>query len=264
MNIPFLKMHGLGNDFVVVDKTKNDFPNDKQLIKNMSDRNTGIGCDQFIVLDKSDNADVFMHIYNWDGETAGACGNATRCVASLYTNDKDTCDVETIAGILHCEKIGSDIRVNMGKAKTAWNEIPLNSEMDTTAVSVAGYTGFCVNMGNPHIVITVDDAEKIDVAKIGREIESDKIFPEKTNVEFISKTADGVRMRVWERGGMITQACGSGACAVFVACNEQGLCGDELRVHLDGGDLTISYDNNKNVLMTGGYETSFAGEYCYE
>ncbi|MGB1360972.1 MAG: diaminopimelate epimerase [Alphaproteobacteria bacterium] len=264
MIIPFLKMHGLGNDFVIVDKTKNIIPDDKQLIVQMSDRHTGIGCDQFIVLDTSETADVFMHIYNWDGSVAGACGNATRCVASLYMDNKDTCKIETISGILDCEKIGNDIRVNMGMAKTNWNEIPLANETDASKLEIAGFTGFCVNMGNPHIVITVDDAEKVDLAKFGSQIENDPIFPDKVNVEFISKTADGVRMRVWERGGMITKACGSGACAVFVACNKQGICGNELLVHLDGGDLTLSYNESQEVLMCGGFTTSFSGDFNYE
>ena len=262
MNIPFIKMHGLGNDFVIVDSRQNTVPSDKNFIAKISDRRWGVGCDQFIVLDKSEKADIFMNIYNYDGSIAGACGNATRCVASLF-NDGN-CVIETISGLLSCFKQGGNISVNMGKPKTNWNEIPLSSEADTTNVEIMGYNGYCVNMGNPHIVIYVDDAEKIDVAGIGNKIENNQMFPEGINVEFISKTQDGVRMRVWERGGMVTQACGSGACAVFVACNAKKICDNELLVHLDGGDLNISYNKKGEVLMCGAYEKSFIGEFLYD
>ncbi len=262
MYIPFIKMQGLGNDFVVVDARKHTIPSGKDFIAKISDRRWGVGCDQFIVLDESTKADIFMNIYNYDGSVSGACGNAIRCVASLF-NDGN-CVIETLSGLLSCFRQGDDISVNMGQPKTNWNEIPLSSETDTTNVEILGYNGYCVNMGNPHIVIYVDDAEKIDVAKIGSEIEKNPIFPERINVEFISKTHDGVRMRVWERGGIITQACGSGACAVFVACNAKGICDNELLVHLDGGDLHISYNEKGEVLMCGAYKKSFVGEFLYD
>ena len=268
MDISFIKMDGLGNDFVIMDNRKGVIPMHADFIKRMSDRRHGVGCDQAIILGVSEVADVFMHIYNQDGSVAGACGNATRCVADLLMQalNKTSCAIETISGILPCSMVDGMVEANMGSAKTKWSEIPLSHDMDSSSVDLGlGIgTGFCVNMGNPHIVFLCDDVDKIDLAGLGTKIEHNPVFPERTNVEFISLMPNGaVRMRVWERGGMITKACGSGACAVFIASKHYGIGGDVVEVAMDGGSLFISSDMD-NVLMRGPVSLNFKGVFSYE
>ncbi len=276
MDIQFLKMHGLGNDFVILDARYAHIPTDCRFMRHIAHRRFGVGCDQIIVLRDSHKADIFMGIYNCDGSEAGACGNATRCVASLIMaeNDMDICTVETIAAILPCAKDhtlsnGDFICVDMGQYKTGWADIPLSQPMDTTQVSLtcAGtdYTGYCVHMGNPHFVCVVADCESLDVPKVGAFIEHHPIFPQRTNVEFVTVISrNHIRMRVWERGGMVTMACGSGACAAAVACFHQGLTENTLRVTLDGGDLHIRVKPDQRVDMIGSYSTAFRGVVTYE
>ena len=269
MNIEFLKMDGLGNDFVIMDNREGGIPTDSSFIKSISDRRTGVGCDQAIVLGVSDKADVFMYIYNQDGSEAGACGNVTRCVAHLIMLEMSIkfCTIETISGILFCDVDEGMIRVNMGRVKTDWASIPLCQEMDSTCVDVGLNvgTGYCVNIGNPHIVFLCDDAENINLETIGAKIERHEYFPERTNVEFISLMSSGaVRMRVWERGGMITKACGSGACAVFVASKHYGIGADKLEVSMDGGSLYIASNDKDEILMTGPVSLNFKGVYTYD
>ena len=274
-SIPFVKMHGLGNDFIIVD-CRTGLPNpDKETIIALSNRRTGIGCDQFIVLENSYNGnDVFMRMYNCDGAEVGACGNATRCVARLIMVETQipSCTIETISGILGAtwaDQNKKTITIDMGLAKLDAVDIPLSlSDPDTVTTRIdVGIDGLplacCVNMGNPHAVFQVDNADDFDVEKYGSMVENSPLFPEKTNVEFISLLKNGdIRMRVWERGVGITQACGTGACAAAVAAVRTGLIDiTPVDIILDGGVLTINWHVGQSVFMTGATSVSFTGLY---
>jgi len=230
----YVKMHGLGNDFIIVDNRNGIHNISTADIVKLSNRKKGIGCDQFIILEYSDNTGVFMRIYNADGGEAGACGNATRCVAGLLMDKEggNTKSIETTAGILHTERGKSNgyIRVDMGEPKFDWNLIPLSKKLDTSNIIIPEFpelgAGVAVNVGNPHIVFFVDDVEKIDIERIGKKIEINPLFPEKVNVGFVqypTSLPDDVhltvimKLKVWERGVGITKACGTGACAALVA-----------------------------------------------
>lgn len=267
--IPFVKMHGLGNDFVVVDDRDGVLPLDLYTRKALADRRRGIGCDQLLVLEKPTNgsADVFMRIYNPDGLEAQACGNGTRCVADLVMQEmsSDTIGIETVAGLLLSKRISGLVSVDMGKPRFGWNRIPLSREMDSDHLTLSwGDYGdpIAVNMGNPHCVFVVEDADSVPLSDAGKDLEIDPLFPERTNVEFISKNSDGsLRMRVWERGTGITQACGSGACATIVAATKRGLVNGKAQVYLDGGPLEMEWRDDGHVIMTGPSVTSFTGEW---
>jgi diaminopimelate epimerase len=269
MRLPFTKMHGLGNDFVVIDgrsRTIVLLPEQRRLI---ADRRRGVGCDQLIVLEpnKSAAADVFMRIYNPDGSEAGACGNATRCIAGRLMDESgtDTALVETISGLLQASAAGGGaVTVDMGAVRTDWRDIPVAQECDTLHLplelgSLRDPVG--VNVGNPHAVFFVEDAETIDLARLGPQLEHAALFPERANIEFAHVIAPNrLRMRVWERSAGITQACGTGACATVVAAARRGITGRRAEVVLDGGTLAIEWLGNNHVLMTGGWATSFSGE----
>jgi diaminopimelate epimerase len=270
--LPFIKMHGLGNDFVVLDARNR--PQDRPLgltaaqRRLIADRRLGIGCDQLITLEppQAAGADVFMRIHNPDGSEAGACGNATRCIAARMMGERGTnaAVVETISGLLSA--VGKDglITVDMGPARTDWREIPVREACDTLHLPLAlgplaDPVG--VNVGNPHAVFFVPDAAAIDLPAIGPQLEHAPLFPERANIEIATLTApDRLRMRVWERGAGITRACGSGACAVLVAAARRGLTGRRAEVELDGGILSIDWLENGHVLMTGPWAESFRGE----
>ena len=244
--IKFRKMHGLGNDFVIMDA----IPLKKMDIQRICDRNRGVGCDQLIVLEPSARADIFMRIYNPDGSQAGACGNATRCVADIVMTDKGQkeCTIETVSGILSCRHAGEKrVTVDMG--------VPKVGRVDLAGDPVT------VDVGNPHCVFFVEDAQTADVAGIGPSIETHPLFLNRTNVEFVSVLGkDHLRMRVWERGAGITQACGTGACASAVAAITRGLTGRKVTVTLDGGDLTIEWrEADGHIFMTGPLEYVFEG-----
>lgn len=263
--ISFKKMHGLGNDFVILDGRKDAVSLTQSQIQHIADRHRGVGCDQVIVIEAPEDAGAtaFMRIYNPDGSVAGACGNATRCVADILMREAgaDKVVVQTIAGLLACTRAGTaDVTVDMGPARLNWDQIPLSKDCDTLHLPLTG-DPVGVNMGNPHAVLFVADADKADVAGIGPGIEKDPLFPDRTNVEFVSVLGkDHLRMRVWERGAGITQACGSGACAVAVAAIRRGLTGRKVAVTLDGGDLAIEWrEDNGHVLMTGPLTYSFQG-----
>lgn len=272
--VAFRKMHGLGNDFIVIENRDGKLCLSEAQIKLMSDRHLGIGCDQFITLEapQSNDADVFMRINNPDASESGACGNATRCIASLLLKEtgKSKIVIETLRGLLHCEDQGGGLySVNMGEAILDWADIPLSHEMDVTKVEmdIENLTpAVAVGMGNPHCVFFVKDAEEIDLPKLGALAEHHSNFPERTNVEFISKNDDGsLRMRVWERSAGITMACGSGACAAAVAAFISGKVDQrKMDIHLDGGTLTLEYLENGQVIMTGPVATSFSGEFPLE
>jgi diaminopimelate epimerase len=237
--------------------------------RRLADRRRGIGCDQLILLEprKSYGADVFMRIFNPDGSEAGACGNATRCIAGrlMAENGTDHAVVETVSGLLEtCAAEGGEITVDMGEARTDWRGIPVAEACDTLHLPLAlgplaDPVG--VNVGNPHAVFFVADVAAIELEKLGPQLEHAPLFPERANIEIVELLAPGrLRMRVWERGAGITQACGSGACATLVAAARRGITGRKAEVVLDGGSLKIDWLANGHVLMTGGWTTSFEGE----
>ena len=272
--IPFLKMHGLGNDFVVLDARSRPLDLTLERRRAIADRRLGVGCDQLIVLEKptEGDADVFMRIYNPDGGEAGACGNATRCVASVLMDERrtDHVTVQTVAGLLESEKTGKGskglpvISVDMGPARLDWTEIPVRAACDTNHLPVGVgplRDPVGTNMGNPHATFFVDDAAAIDLAALGPVLENDSFFPERANIGVAQLAGEGrLRLRVWERGAGLTLACGSGACAAAVAASRRGLIGRKADVVLDGGTLTIEWLRDGNVMMTGGIAIAFKGE----
>lgn len=272
----FVKMHGLGNDFVVIDARERPFPLNEAKARAIADRRTGIGCDQLLILEKPGSgrglADVFMRIHNNDGGEVSACGNGARCVADhvMRETGRDALVIETAAGMLDASVAANGprgerrITVDMGPAKLDWREIPLAEAQDTNRLTLAlgplkDPVG--VSMGNPHAVFFVDNAEAVDIATLGPVLERHSLFPERANIEVVTLRPDGkLRMRVWERGAGITQACGTGACAVLVAAARRGLTGRKGTVVLDGGELDIEWLNDGHVLMTGPVAVSFTGE----
>jgi diaminopimelate epimerase len=268
--LPFVKMHGLGNDFVVLDAREHPIDLSVQQVQAMADRRTGAGCDQFIVMEpaKDSRADVFMRIRNADGNEVEACGNATRCIARLMMDEtgKEAVTVETVVGLLKASESNGLVTVNMGQARLQWDQIPTADVCDTLNMPVTvgpleGPVG--VNVGNPHAVYFVDDAEAINLTDAGPHVETHPFFPERINVEVVSLLENGaLRMRVWERGVGITQACGTGACATVVAAIRRGLInGRKADVVLDGGVLTIEWLENGDILMTGSASRAFAGTF---
>jgi diaminopimelate epimerase len=265
--IPFIKMHGLGNDFVIIDERATNYSLMPKMVQDISSRNRGVGCDQLVVLKKSDNADCFVVFYNADGSRSGACGNATRCVASLImqeTNKKNV-TLQTEAGILSCADAAEfGITVNMGKARTSWQEIPLAREADTLHVGIGEgelSDPVAVSMGNPHAVFFVKNTAAVDFGTLGPKLEHHEIFPQRANIgvaEIISKSA--IKLRVWERGTGETEACGTGACAAAFAAYSRGLTNNDVVVSLPGGDLRIQIGDDNNVMMTGGATLVFKGE----
>ena len=265
MELQFVKMNGIGNDFVVLDARGQSLDLTPDQARYIADRNFGIGCDQILIIAPSDHADITMHILNSDGSIAGACGNGSRCVADLVMGqlDQPRLSMETRGGIIIAERHGDQISIDMGPAKLDWQDIPLAKEHDTSGFDL-GLAGvpktIAVNMGNPHAVHIVDDAEAIDLAQIGPQLEHHPIFPDRANIEFISLRApDEIRMRVWERGAGITIACGTGACASAVAAARTGLTGRKVKVHLDGGILDIEWRDDGGVTMTGPSSYVFDG-----
>jgi len=265
---PFLKMHGLGNDFVVLDARPHPLALAPDAVRAIADRRTGVGCDQLVVVQPARNtlADAVMTIWNSDGTEVGACGNATRCVAWLLMQEagRDHAVIETRAGLLDAQAAGNgQIAVDMGPARLDWRDIPLAQAVDSNHLPISlGQLSdpSAVNMGNPHAVFFVDDAEAIDLARLGPVLEHHPLFPERSNIEVVHRLDDGrLRMRVWERGVGITRACGTGACATLVAAARRGLVGRAADVVLDGGILSVDWLKDDHVLMTGPVALSFAG-----
>jgi diaminopimelate epimerase len=251
--LPFRKMHGAGNDFVVIDRRSGSAAVTPALARALGDRHRGVGFDQLVTIDRSDSADADLVFWNADGSTAGACGNATRCVARLLMDEtgRDRLTLRTERGLLVAEDLGHGlIRVNMGHPQLDWAEVPLARPADLLHLPLPG-DPVGLGMGNPHCVFFVDDAETVDVAGRGAEIERDPLFPQRTNVEFATLTGpDRLRMRVWERGAGITLACGSGTCATAVAAAQRGLTGRRVTVEVDGGTLTVDWAED-GVWLTG-------------
>jgi diaminopimelate epimerase len=268
--IPFLKMHGLGNDFIVLDGRRTAIAVDAATARVLADRRTGIGCDQVILLEppRHPDAQVLMRIHNSDGSEAEACGNATRCVADLVRRETGDprVQIETIAGLLEAEALSDGrIAVDMGLARTGWREIPLAGPIDTEHVDLTLgplSTPVCTNIGNPHATFFVDDAEAIDLAALGPVLEHHPLFPLRANIGVAAiRDRESIRLRVWERGAGITRACGSGACAALVAAHRRGLAGRQAAVMLDGGILEIAWREDGHVLMTGPVSLSFEGSF---
>ena len=259
--IPFLKMHGLGNDFVIIDSRGSKDPISGDLARLIGHRYFGVGFDQLAVLKSSDVADVDVDFWNSDGSTAGACGNASRCIGRLIVDEtgRDEITMRTERGILPVVRNADDsISVNMGAPVLDWQDIPLASDEDLNSLPIEGNPG-AAGMGNPHCVFVVQDAEAVDLATEGRKFEYHPLYPERTNVEFIQIiNRETIRMRVWERGGMITLACGSGACAAAVVAQRKGLTKRKVEVRLDGGNLTIDWRDD-GVWMTGPTALVFSG-----
>lgn len=264
----FVKMHGLGNDFVVLDVRQSGLTLSAAAVRAIADRHRGVGCDQLIVVEAARGAtsDAWMTIYNPDGSESGACGNATRCVAWLLMgqNGSDRVVIETRAGLLDAEARGDKmVAVDMGAARLDWREIPLAEAVDTLHLGIAAgplADPVAVSMGNPHAVFFVDDVAAIDLAAVGPGLEHHPLFPERTNVEIVQVLGpETLRMRVWERGAGITQACGTGACATLVAAARRGLTGRKAEVVLDGGSLFIEWLADDHVLMTGPVALAFSG-----
>ncbi|MGH6889743.1 MAG: diaminopimelate epimerase [Rhizomicrobium sp.] len=266
----FYKMHGLGNDFVVFDARESRIALDEALARLIADRRHGVGCDQVIVIERAKSgADVFMRIFNADGDEVESCGNAARCVAQLLMAEKgeDCVRIETRGGPLACRDGGAGmIAVDMGQPKFGWRDIPLSRELATDTLSVrAGgqdWIAAAVSVGNPHCVIFTDRADQIPLAELGPQIEHHQLFPARTNVEFASVIAPGrLRMRVWERGVGITQACGTGACATLAAAHRRGLSPRAASVVLDGGVLDVAWrPEDDHILMTGPASLAFTGD----
>ncbi len=266
--LPFTKMHGLGNDFVVLDGRARALGVGPAEARAIADRHIGVGCDQLLVVEKPRNgaADAFMRIFNADGGESGACGNGARCVARLLMAEtgKDVASIETLAGVLAARAAdGGMIEVDMGPAKFGWRDVPLAREADTLHLDFARgplKDPVALNVGNPHVVFFVDDAEAVPLADLGPGIERDPLFPERTNVEAAQIVGPGeIRLRVWERGAGVTRACGSGACAALVAANRRRLTKRRAKVVLDGGALAIEWRRDDRVIMTGPVATSFTG-----
>jgi diaminopimelate epimerase len=266
--LAFVKMHGLGNDFVVLDARRAPLALTAEQVRAIADRHTGVGCDQLIVIEPpaAALADAFMRIRNADGGEVAACGNASRCVASLLMAEKNTEHViiETAAGLLDAEARGNGlVSVDMGRISFDWRDIPLSKPADTLHLDVAAgplRDAVAVNVGNPHAVYFVADAAAAPLEAVGPIIENHTMFPERTNVDVAQVLGpDRIRLRVWERGVGVTRACGSGACATLVAAARRGLTGRNAEVVLDGGSLRIEWLKDDHVLMTGPVATSFAG-----
>ncbi len=267
---PFLKMHGLGNDFVVFDARKQALMLDTATARALADRRLGIGCDQVIVIERAtDRSDAAMRIRNADGGEVESCGNAARCVARLLIEELDRTEVliDTPGGLLVCTDAGGGLTsVDMGAPILTWDKVPLARPTDTNSFALnvdgASYVVAAVSVGNPHCVLFVDDAETAPVATLGPRIETHPMFPNRTNVEFVSVRDRGhLRMRVWERGAGITRACGTGTCAAAVAAHRRDLTDAKVAVELDGGVLTIELrESDGHILMTGPSSLSFRGE----
>lgn len=267
MIAPFTKMHGAGNDFVVMDERAGPLGLSPARAAAIADRHTGVGCDQFIVLEPAAvGADVFMRIRNPDGSEAGACGNATRCVVDLLAAEsrRETYTVQTIAGLLPSRVLRDGrVQVDMGAVRLDWRDVPLAGPVDTLHLdlSAAGVADpAACSMGNPHATFFVDDLDAIDIASVGPALEHAPMFPERANIGFAQiVSSERIRLRVWERGAGLTLACGSGACATAVNAARRGLSGRRVEIVADGGVLELNWRDDGHVLMTGPVVTSFRG-----
>ena len=273
MATPFLKMHGLGNDFVVLDARARHIAMSEEAARAIGDRRTGIGFDQLLMLcPPRAGGDVRMRIWNPDGTEAQSCGNGTRCVAALVMAEtgKDNVGIETLGGFLKATKAqGGLVSVDMGEPRLDWEQIPLAERMDTRRIDI--HIGpiddpylvgpAAVSMGNPHAIFFVDDAQKIQLEKVGPLVENHPLFPDRANVSFVEvRDPSHAALRVWERSAGATLACGTAACATLVAGVRLGKLDRKAEIQLPGGPLTIEWrESDNHVLMTGPAETAYAG-----
>jgi diaminopimelate epimerase len=255
----FHKMHGLGNDFVIVDARDEPFDVTPALASSIADRRTGVGCDQLIVLELSETADLRMRIWNSDGGEVESCGNATRCVIQL-TGAKS---IESAGGLLEGKDVGSEVEVSIGEPRFDWDQIPLAYPMDTSTLPM-GWDGLerpmALNVGNPHLVFLVDDLDSVPLEQLGLRIETDPAFPERINVNVAQLSGEGIRLKTWERGAGLTLACGTGACATAVAAIKAKLASSPVQVTMPGGSLVIAWEAGQSIRMRGGATHVFEGE----
>ena len=264
----FIKMHGLGNDFVIIDERNTKVSLSHAEIVSVANRHTGIGCDQLITINKDNISDILIRFFNSNGEEISACGNGSRCVARLLMEEDNTSaiTIKTHAGLLDCKKISKNIiSVNLGTPKLSWNEIPLDKEYDTNSI-IFNINNFSisnpkfVNVGNPHAIFFVDNLDNFDIEDFGPLIENDKMFPEKCNVTIAQVISlRHIKINVWERGAGKTLACGTAACATAVAAYINKLSSNKIVVSLPGGNLDIEY--NSNIIMSGATEISFKSSF---
>ena len=260
MKRAFTKMHGLGNDFVVFDARAETLSLTAAQVRGLSDRHTGIGCDQLFVLEASDRADAFMRIWNADGGEVSACGNGARCVAALLGGSPV---IDTAAGLLSATTCGAAATVDMGVPRFDWDRIPLAYPMDTADLPLA-WEGLerpaAVNIGNPHVVFLVHDADAVPLDRIGPLIERDAVFPEGVNVGVAElRGRQRIKLRVWERGAGLTRACGTGAVAAAVVAMRRGLVERAVTVRLPGGEVRVAWGDDGRVSLGGPATTVFAG-----
>jgi len=269
--IPFRKMNGLGNDFVVLDARSRRLAISETQAKAIADRKTGIGCDQLIVMENSPHADVRMRIWNAEGGEVQSCGNASRCIADIVMVEKKTSSVtiDTLGGLLRAQQAGKDlVCIDQGKPRFDWKDIPLSESFpDTRHIELQIgpidapliHSPSVVNVGNPHCIFWVSNLDIVDLARVGPMIENHPLFPERTNVTLARVIArDHVVLKVWERGAGLTRACGTAACAVMAAGYRLKLINAQCRVTLPGGDLFMAINpDNGHVLMTGPLEYEY-------
>ena len=260
-----MKMHGLGNDFVVIDAREGEVALSKKIISGIADRHFGVGFDQLAVISKGE-FDAHLRFYNADGSESLACGNATRCIARYLMDEtsKENLILTTMHGQIPAVDLGNGVTsINMGKPGLEWNKVPLSENIPTLELPIEG-SPTATGMGNPHCTFFVEDAEKINLEEMGPKFENHPLFPERTNVQFASIIArDQIRMRVWERGAGVTLASGSSSCATAVAANRKGLTEKKVQIELDGGILSVDWRQD-GVWMTGPTMQVFTGSFSKE
>jgi diaminopimelate epimerase len=260
-------MHGIGNDFVVLDARARPLELSTQAARTLADRRWGVGCDEILIIERPKNGgDAFMGVRNADGSVAEQCGNGVRCVADVLMTEtgKTSLTIETLGGPVTATRgVNGMVSIDMGAAKTEWRDIPLAEARDTLHLNISEgplRDPVGVSMGNPHAVFFVPDAAAVDLKTLGPKLEHHALFPERANIEVVQvRSPAHLRMRVWERGSGITQACGTGACASLVAAVRRGLSARKARVTLDGGDLEIEWREDGHVIMTGPVAYAFDG-----
>ncbi|MCP4935387.1 MAG: diaminopimelate epimerase [bacterium] len=273
--IPFLKMNGLGNDFIIIDNRALKLSFTNKQVRDLSNRDTGIGCDQLIVLEASEPADIFMRIYNSEGGEVDACGNATRCVGWLLQAElgRLTSLIETNVGLLRAVvQESGDVTVDMGLPRMGWEQIPLSEEFyDTSRIELqlgpidnpVLHSPCVVNVGNPHCIFWVDDLDAHDLLKVGPFLENHFLFPEQANITLAKVESENeVTIRVWERGAGLTKACGTAACATVVCAVRRGFTDRIITINLPGGALAMEWrQSDDHIMMTGSIELEYAGEF---
>ena len=273
--IPFLKMNGLGNDFIIIDNRALNLSFSQKQVRDLANRETGIGCDQLIVLETSQQADIFMRIYNSEGGEVDACGNATRCIGWLLQAElgRPASMIETNAGLLGAAvQASGDVSVDMGIPRMGWEQIPLSEEFyDTSRIELqlgpiddpVLHSPCVVNVGNPHCIFWVDDLDTHDLSKIGPFLENHFLFPERANITLAKVESENeITIRVWERGAGLTKACGTAACAVVVCGVRRSLSNRAITINLPGGTLAMEWrESDDHIMMTGAIELEYAGEF---